>query len=116
MAAIFPNSPKSPSWMGTIYLDWDLQIKTLLRYHRLCNVVNDSEKKPPVTSSCSTTSVASSSKTEIEAWLDKDSCAHAFLVLNIKLNIAGQFQDTDEETVNELWAVITNIIELMMLN
>ena len=87
-----------------------------VHYHRLWNVVNGSDKKPPVTSSSSTKSVAGSSKAEIESWLDKDSCAHAFLVLNIKLNIAGQFQDTDEETVNELWAVITNIIELMMLN
>ena len=61
-------------------MDWELQIKTLLQYHRLWNVVNGSEKKPPVTLSSSTKSVAGSSKAEIEGWLDKDSSAHAFLV------------------------------------
>ena len=54
-----------------------------VHYHRLWNVVNGSDKKPPVTSSSSTKSVAGSSKAEIEAWLDKDSRAHAFLVFNI---------------------------------
>ena len=94
---------------GSNYLDWELQIKTLLQYHHLSNVVNDSEKKTPVTSSSSsssTTSVISSSKVEIEAWLDKDSHDHAFLVFNINPTIARQFQDNDEEKANKLLPAI----------
>ena len=76
---LFPNSPKS-TFDGSNYLDWELRIKTLLQYHLQWNVVNGSEKKPPVIASSSTTSVVDSSKAEIEGWLDKDSSAHAFLV------------------------------------
>ena len=88
---------------GNNYLDWELQIKTLLQYHRLWNVVNSSEKKPPVTSSPLTTSVFGLSKAEIEGWLDKDSRGHDFLMFNIKPSIARQFQDKGEETANEPW-------------
>ena len=90
---------------GYNYLDWELQIKTSLQYHCLWNVVNGNEQKTSVTSSSSTTSVARSSKGEIEAWLDKDSHAHAFLVFNMKLTITCQFQDKDEETTKNDGAI-----------
>ena len=106
VSSTIPQLPKGSILDGNNYLDWELQIKTLLQYHRLWNVVSDSDKKPPVTSSSSTKSVAGSSNSEIEAWLDKDSRAHAFLMFNIKPSIARQFQDTDEETANELWTSI----------
>ena len=106
VSSTIPQLPKESILDGSNYLDWELQIKTLLQYHRLWNVVNGRDKKPPVTSSSSTKSVAGSSTTEIEAWLDKDSRAHAFLMFNIKPSIARQFQDTDEETANELWTAI----------
>ena len=70
--------------------------------------MNGSEKKPPVTSSSSSKSDADSSRAEIEACLDKDCRGHAFLMFNIKPSIACQFQDTDHETANELWAAIKN--------
>ena len=91
VSSTIPQLPKESILDGSNYLDWELQIKTLLQYHRLWNVVNGRDKKPPVTSSSSTKSVASSSTTEIEAWLDKDSRAHAFLMFNIKPSIAHQF-------------------------
>ena len=76
------------------------------------NVVNGSEKKPPVTSSSSTTSIAGSCKAEIEASLDRDSRPHAFLVFNIKQSVACQFEDTNEEATNELWAAIKNMYHI----
>ena len=82
VSSTIPQLPKESILDGSNYLDWDLQIKTLLQYHRLWNVVNGSEKKPSATSSSSTTSGVVSSKAEIEAWLDKGSLAHAFLVLS----------------------------------
>ena len=51
-----PQLPKESILDGNNYLDWELQIKTLLPYHRLWNVVNGSDKKPLVTSSSSTKS------------------------------------------------------------
>ena len=56
-----PQLPKESILDGNNHLDWELQIRTLLQYHCLWNVVNGSEKKLPVTSSSSTTSVAGSS-------------------------------------------------------
>ena len=103
VSSTIPRLPKESILDGNNYLDWELQIKTLLQYHRLWNEVNGSDKKPPVTSS---SSVVGSSNAEIEAWLHKDSRAHAFLMFNIKLSIAHQFQDTNEETANELWTAI----------
>jgi hypothetical protein len=60
-------------------------------------VVNGSEKKPQLSPSSSTKSVACSSKAEIETWLDKDARGHAFVVFNIKPNIACQSQEKVEE-------------------
>ena len=82
VSSTIPQLPKVSILDGSNYLDLELQIKTLLQYHRLWNVVNGSEKKPSTTSSSSTTSGVVSSKAEIKAWLDKDSLAHAFLVLS----------------------------------
>ena len=62
-----PQRRKESILDGNNYLDWELQIKSLLQYHRLWNVVNGSDKKLPVTSSSSTKSVGGSSNTEIEA-------------------------------------------------
>ena len=106
VSSTIPQLPKESIFEGNNYVDWELQIKTLLQYHLVWNVINGSEKKPPVTSSSPTKSVVGSSNTEIEAWLDKDSRAHAFLMFNIKPSIARQFQDTDEETANELQTTI----------
>ena len=102
VSSTIPQLPKES------ILDWELQIKTLLQYHQLWNVVNGSDKKSLVTSSSSNKSVGGSSYVEIKAWLGKDSHAHAFLMFNINLHIAHQFQDTNEETANELWAAIKN--------
>ena len=45
-------------------------------------------------------------RVRIEAWLDKDSHAHAFLMFNINPTIACHFQNKDEKTGKELWEAI----------
>jgi hypothetical protein len=66
VSSTIPQLPKESILDGTNYLDWELQIKTLLQYHRLWGVVNGSDKKPQVSPSPSTKSVATLSKAEIE--------------------------------------------------
>ena len=67
LSSTIPQLPKEFILDVNNYLHWELQIKTFIQHHHLWNVVNGSEKKPPVTSSSPTTSIAGSSKAEIEA-------------------------------------------------
>ena len=116
VSSTIPQLPKESILDGSNYLDWELQIKTLLQYHLVWNVINGSEKKPPVTSSASNKSVVGSSNVEIEAWLDKDSSAHAFLVFNINRALLVKFKiQMKRQPMNYGQPSKTSSIELIML-
>ena len=83
--------------------------------------MNGTKKKPHVSPSSSTKSIVGSSKAEIETWLDKDAHSHLFIIFNIKLNVAHQFQDKNEEASGGVWAAIkskyhrTNYAQMMAI-
>jgi len=55
------------------------------------------------TNGVSTEPPLSASQAKIDAWLDKDARAHAFILFNIKPSVARQFVADDAETAAELW-------------
>ena len=75
-----------------------------------CGIIVKKKKAKSASSSSSANGklVAGSFKADIEAWLDKNSRAHVFLMYTIKPTNARQFAD-DEETTSWLWEAIWRI-------
>ena len=55
------------------------------------------------------TSIVSSStprQDAIDSWQDQDGCVHAFMLFNMKPQVAGQFLGKDDETAKEFWDAV----------
>ena len=72
----------------TNYLDWEVQIMTLMQYHHLWNIVKGIKTSPKATfivSSSTTTQAA------IDAWINKDGHTHTFMLFNTKPKLLINF-------------------------
>ena len=80
--------------------DCELHIMTLLQYHYLGNIVNGTEPNPKATSIVSS---LPSTKATIDSWLGKDGCAHAFMLFNMKPQVAHQFLGKDDGITKDVY-------------
>ena len=76
---------------------------TLLQYHRLWSIVKGMEPNPKATSIVSS---IRPTQDAIDSWPDKDECAHAFKLFNMKPQVACQFLSKDDKKAKEFWDAV----------